>query len=754
MMNLLEILIRMSLQASILIVVVLAIRFLIKKLPKIYTCLLWGLVLLRLICPIFIESNFSLIPQMDSNSIVTTVQNQPSAPINLPDSVIDNNNDYDGIQTGNEPINTTPIYNPPTPSNVTDNTFAVKWSLEVILFAIAIFGITIMSILHIVQYARMKYLLRTAVINRDGAWECDRIHSPFVMGCFKPRIYLPFGIFGADRTYIVNHERCHIRHFDPQLRILQIIALCLHWWNPLVWLAVYLMNQDREMFCDEAVLKHADIKVKKEYSQTLLNFAMKQSKLAIIVSFGETNTESRIKHIMKLRKPKLVLSILLIFIIGLCASCFLTVPGKEGNKDKNPNANEVTVTPEVSPQPTAAPTPATIEEVPVDITKLSKEEFIELVMKYLGDDNKSGFAALIKYPIKLNLDGQEKVMQNEDDFLLAYDQIITQELKTSVLATSNIVENMYGVGLGNGSLWLETFDEEGYQIYAINNASEISVPEDNALKDSWDTLSLQSGMTTQDSEAWYKQVTTDIPYAEGSYDLRGINYADLDQEGTLDLVILLTLQNGAITTEDYPKAYLGVYMNKDAAYVKELNDGNYYMAFRQILSGDIDNDGKIEIICSLDTGGNGGNGSVAKYIFKYKDNNIVPMAFPRGDLEGFEDIIDEGYVVNVLFGKGDNKYKAVCDGLGKTIEFNADNAVDSDGNKIAQNMRENYLAGGNTRGFTLFDIVEKNGRNYLLAKEYLHGEAGLAHQLRWATFLLDWDKDGNPSVLEFGVEEQ
>ena len=277
---------------------------------------------------------------------------------------------------------------------------------------------------------------------------------------------------------------------------------------------------------------------------------------------------------------------------------------------------------------------------------------------------------------------------------------------------------------------------------------------DSALKASWDDISLQSGISAEESEDWYEKLTTDIPYAEGSYDLRGVHYEDLDQNGTLDRVILLTLQNGAITTEDYPKAYLGFYMNNDAGYVKELNDGNYYMAYRQVLSGDVDNDGNTEIICSLDTGGNGGNGSVAKYIFKYKDNNIVPMDFPRGDLEGFEDVIDEGYVVNVLFGKGDNKYKAVCDGLGKTIEFNADNALDSEGNLIAQNMRENYEAGGNTRGFTLFEIVEKNGREYLMAKEYLHGEAGLAHQLGWATFLLDWDKEGTPSVLEFGVEEQ
>ncbi len=750
MMNFLDVLLRMSLQASLLIAVVLVIRLLIKKLPKVYTCFLWGLVLLRLLCPIFIESSFSLVPQMESPRIVSTQQNQPSASAGLPAINTGNTQINEGTKDSEEPINTSPSYEPSAPST-TNDVVQSKWNLEVILIVVGILGTAIMSILHMVQYVRMKHLLRTAVITLDGTWECDRIHSPFVMGCIKPRIYLPFGIFGAERTYIVNHERCHIRHFDPQLRILQIIALCLHWWNPLVWLAVYLMNQDREMFCDEEVLKYADINNKKEYAQTLLNFAMKQSKLAIIVSFGETNTESRIKHIMKFRKPKLVLSILLILLIGICAFCFLTVPGKEENKNLDTNTNDVTVTPEI--KPTAAPTSIALEEEPVDTTKLTKDEFIELVIKYLGDNNKSGFASLVKYPIKLMINGQEKVMQSDEDFLLTYDQIITQELKSLVLATSNKVENMYGVGLGNGSLWLETFDEAGYQIYAINTPNELSAPVEKVLKDSWDTLSLQSGISAEQSEDWYEKLITDIPYAEGSYDLRGVQYDDLDQDGTLDRVVLLTLQNGAITTEDYPKAYLALYMNEDVAYVKELNDGNYYIALRQLLAGDVDNDGNIEVICSLDTGGVGGNGSLAKYIFKYKDNSLVQMTFPRGDLEGVDNIIDEGYLVNVLFGKGNNKYKAVSDGLGKTIEFNADNSLYSDGNYNAKNRRENYIAGGNSRGFTEFNIVNKDGRQYLLAKEYLYGEGGIDHKVGWATFLLDWDKAGNPFVIEFGVEE-
>lgn len=752
MMNYFDVLFRMSLQASLLIVVVWVIRLFLKKQPKIYTCFLWGLVLLRLLCPIFIESSFSLVPQMEINQIVSTQQNKPSSSTGLPTSSI-GNIQVDEVIKGSEAITISPSYESSVPSSATNEIVQTMWSLEVILIVVILTGTAIMSILHIIQYVRMKQLLRTAVITQDGAWECDRIHSPFVMGCIKPRIYLPFGIFGTERTHIVNHERCHIRHFDPQLRILQIVALCLHWWNPLVWLAVYLMNQDREMFCDEAVLKHADINAKKEYSQSLLNFAMKQSKLAIIVSFGETNTESRIKHIMKFRKPKIVFSVLLILIIGLCASCFLTVPGKKEDQNKAPNTNEVTVTPEVSPQPTLEPTPTITDEEPVDTTQLSKDEFIELVMKYLGDDNKSGFASLVKYPIKLKIDDQEKVLQSVEDFLLAYDQVITQELKSLVLATSNRIENMYGVGLGNGSLWLETFEGAGYQIYAINTPDEVSTPVENSLKDGWDAISLQFSISAEDSEKWYDKLTTDIPYAVGSYDVRGVQYDDLDLNDTIDRVILLTLKNGAITTEDYPKAYLVIYMNEDAAYIKELNDGNYYVAFRQLLSGDVDNDGNIEIICSLDTGGAGGNGSAAKYIFKYKDNNLVQMNFPKGDLESLDGLIDEGYKVNVLFGKGNNNYKAVSDSLGETVEFSADNSLYSDGNYNAKNRRENYKAGGNSRGFTKFEIVDKGGRQYLLAKEYLHGEGGIDHNVGWATFLLDWDKASKPSLIEFGVEE-
>ncbi|AGK99841.1 M56 family metallopeptidase [Desulfoscipio gibsoniae] len=742
MMNFFDILLKMSLQASLLICVIMVLRTFIAKLPKVYTCMLWVLVLIRLLCPIFIESGFSLVPQMDGEAnTVFSDQSRllPAEPAQ--ESFADNASTNGGEPVGPAPANSTPIYNNETVNTAFDNSIGTDWSVGDILFILWMIGIVLMVVLHITQYVRMKKMLRTAVHTEEGVWECDRIHSPFVMGCIKPRIYLPFGITGVERAYIVSHERSHIHHFDPQLCILEIAALCLHWWNPFVWLAVYRMNQDREMLCDEAVLKHADINTRKEYSATLLQFAMKQSKLAVIVSFGETNTESSIKHILKFRRPTAMISAFLILIVGICAFCFLTVPGIEATPVMDSKVNGTDITPEVS-----------LEQS--DTGLLGDKEYADLIMKYLEEDNNAGFASLIKYPIKLYVGDQQKVIYNEEEFLTAYDQIIQEDFKASVLATDtdNLPTNMYGVRMGNGELWFEKFDSTGYQIYAINNSSVVSYPQEDIFITGWNNKTMNLDMSMQEKDTWYSKIIKDIPHAEESYEIRGVYYEDMDKNGSLDLLLLLKLRDGAITPESYPGTYLCIYMNDDPVYLKEYKE-SLYLAFRHVLYGDVDRDGCTEIIYSIDTGGNGGNGSAEKSILKYKEHTLMQMSLPGDDLEELEEDVDEGYEVKVLYGKGENEYKAVCDSLGRTVEFHGKNAVDANGNKSVQNIRENELAGGNCRGYTEFSIISKSGQEYLQAKEYLHGEGGINHCVGWASFLMDWDENGNPSVLKFDVEE-
>ncbi len=744
---------QMSLQASLLICVVLVLRMFLRRLPKVYICMLWGLVLVRLLCPVFIESEFSLVPRMeDKAETAVTGQNSSftTGDVQEASSVPDVEGDGTAIQT--DVLESPAIDDKAVSANTAPgNVKGTEWSVTDILSLLWLVGIVGMAALYIFRYIRMKRMLSTAVRMENTVWECEEIQSPFVMGCISPRIYLPFGITGTEREYIISHERSHIRHFDPQLRIVEIAALCLHWWNPLVWLAVYRMNQDREMLCDEAVLRHADMNIRKEYSNTLLQFAMKQSKPAVIVSFGETNTEGRIKHILKFRRPTVIISVILILIIGICAVCFLTIPRTEADPVMDTGVNGTELTPTVSPEPS----PTKAEEEPVDTSSLGDKEFAALVIQYLEEDNRAGFAALINYPIKVYIGDEQKLISNEEEFQEAYEQIITEELRAAVLATDtgNLFTNMYGVRMGNGELWFERFGSAGYQIYAINNSKEVSYPVEDPFATSWTDKTAGLDMSEQEKNTWYSKITGDIPNAEEAYEVRGISYEDMDRNGTRDLLVQLKLRDGIITPETYPGAYVCIYMNDDPVYIKE-HDGGLYLGLRQVLSGDVDQDGYYEIIYSVDSGGNGGNGSEEKTILKYKGHTLINMNFPSDDsMADPVSYSDVGYEVKVLFGAGEGSYKAVCEALGQTVEFHAQNAVDDSGNKRVKTIREDEEAGDNCRGYTKFSIVERDGREYLMAKEYLAGEGGYSHCVGWATFLMDWDANATPTVLEFGVEE-
>jgi len=117
-------------------------------------------------------------------------------------------------------------------------------------------------------------------------------------------LYLPLGLFQREQSYIVLHEQAHIKRFDNLIKPLAFLVLCVHWFNPFVWLLFILMSQDMEMSCDEYVLRKMGKGIKKDYSHSLLTFAacgsmIKGSPLA----FGESRAKGRIENVLNYRKP-------------------------------------------------------------------------------------------------------------------------------------------------------------------------------------------------------------------------------------------------------------------------------------------------------------------------------------------------------------------------------------------------------------------------------------------------------------------
>lgn len=127
--------------------------------------------------------------------------------------------------------------------------------------------------------------------------------TPFVFGIVRPRIYLPAHIQAEERKFVLEHERVHILRRDYLIKIVAWGTLCLHWFNPAVWLAYKLMEKDMEMSCDEAVIRKLGYDVRKDYSGALLSLSCDRMKLSgCPIAFGEGAVKSRIQNILSYHK--------------------------------------------------------------------------------------------------------------------------------------------------------------------------------------------------------------------------------------------------------------------------------------------------------------------------------------------------------------------------------------------------------------------------------------------------------------------
>lgn len=288
----------MSITASLVILVVLLVRLLLKKAPKTFSYALWIVVLFRLICPFSFESAIGLLPINKTpipQDIMYSTEPQIDTGINIVDSIVN------------------PIL--PVANNMGESINPLQvWVL--VGSTIWVFGMLIMLIYSIIQFVRLKRKLVGAAPLRGNIYLADHISSPFVMGFIKPNIYLPSSMAKTEQVFIIAHENYHIKRFDHIARILGFIALTIHWLNPLVWLAFVLSGKDMEMSCDEAVMREMDTDIRAEYSKSLLRFATGRKIIAATpLAFGEGDTKERVKNVMQYKKPMLWVSIIAVIAV-------------------------------------------------------------------------------------------------------------------------------------------------------------------------------------------------------------------------------------------------------------------------------------------------------------------------------------------------------------------------------------------------------------------------------------------------------
>ena len=294
---------RMSLAAGWLVLVVLALRLLLKKAPRRLVCLLWALVAFRLVCPAQIEWRASLMPRPEA--VVQTVREMPS--LVLP-----------AQEAPNIPPEQTEPTQPAAPTPAAPD-------LVTVLSRVWLAGVIAMLLWAGVSDLRLRRRLRVSVRLQNGVWLCDEIDTPFVLGLFAPRIYLPYGWDDEQNVYILAHERAHIVRGDNWWKLLGWLLLSVYWFHPLLWLAYVLFCRDLEFACDELAVRGLDRDGLAAYSQALLDCSSPRGNaFTFPVAFGEVGARPRIKAVLNCKKPAVWLVLAAVLALLAAAVFFLT----------------------------------------------------------------------------------------------------------------------------------------------------------------------------------------------------------------------------------------------------------------------------------------------------------------------------------------------------------------------------------------------------------------------------------------------
>lgn len=326
---------KMSLTGAIVILAVLAIRFLLRKMPKIFSYCLWAVVFFRLLCPVSFSAGFSLLGIFQTPQAL-----QSGTELNLEDGGKGPLITHEEIKPVSvDEMHTTPVKNPVADSG-SSGVKRVE-NASAIAANIWIFGIFVMLVYSAVMLLKLKQTLKGSVHEKNNIYITEKIGMPFVIGIFRPRIYLPAAL-EEKREYVLLHEQIHIRRGDHIVRMVSFLALCLHWFNPFVWLAFFLCGKDMEMSCDEAVVRKLGGGIKKEYSMSLLTMATGQYIAnGVPLAFGEGNTGSRIKNILRYKRPTAFAITVVSVGCGIVMACLLANPAVGKSVDDGKNANEI-----------------------------------------------------------------------------------------------------------------------------------------------------------------------------------------------------------------------------------------------------------------------------------------------------------------------------------------------------------------------------------------------------------------------------
>lgn len=401
--------------SSVLILGILVLRRLLRgRISLRLQYALWLVVLVRLLCPVnFFESSFSVQNAVESvreqtvsHSVVDEVQSD--RPVNespewnglVPDAPAENveNGMPDAAPEAEAPQQSVdhPVLEPAAAPELNwEMLAAIVWIVGAVVMLSFTVGCNF-------QFARMLARNRQE-LEMPGAsvpvYVSSWVKTPCLVGVFRPVIYLTPEV-AEDRStwkHVIRHEMTHLEHFDHAFSLLRCLELCVHWYNPLVWIAARVSKEDAELACDEGTIARLGEGERIGYGQTLIRLTCRSRNPSDLMITATTmlGTHGGIREriVCLAKKPKTLVYALVVGIIaiGLMVGCTFTgaVDDPEPTDPVGTTSpEETTVPPETTvPIETTVPAETTEPDVEANLEEWYEAYLAERNFEALGDDS-------------------------------------------------------------------------------------------------------------------------------------------------------------------------------------------------------------------------------------------------------------------------------------------------------------------------------------------------------------------------------
>ena len=254
------------------------------------------------------------------------------------------------------------------------------WHLLAAVWAV---GVAVLAVRAVWGYLRLSRRVALACKTPDGCYSGSCVPAPFTLGLLRPRVYLPAGLNGPARDAVILHERTHIRRGDPLTKPLFYAVACLHWFNPLAWLAFREFERDMEAACDEAAVRGQPSAARAAYCESILRFAMQGRGVPGSLAFGQGSAKTRIVHLLHYRRLGAGAMVVCAVVIAASMTACMVRPTLQDAPAATPETAEAAATSEAAePAPTPAPAASTTAQLPLLEDPADSPLFIDPVPDY------------------------------------------------------------------------------------------------------------------------------------------------------------------------------------------------------------------------------------------------------------------------------------------------------------------------------------------------------------------------------------